>query len=163
MRVSLCYTRSMSIPPVWPDILSAPDPRRIALQLEAFWLELEALPSLLACDEMILAEALTARLREVVIELMLAMNGISRPAGTQHLNGYLGESQRVALERTLVAPEAHGGAWLARAVALAVIYRWYAPQCVERFELAYPQATEERVWALLCAGIDDWPISLTTE
>lgn len=153
----------MNSAPGWPDTLTAPDPLRVAALLEAFWLELASLPALLAQDERILAEALTARLRDVVIELMLAMNGIARPLGTQHLNGYLGDSQRAVLERTLIAASVDSGAWLARAVALTVIYRWYAPQCSARFALDYPQATEDRVWSALCAGIDGWPTTLTTE
>lgn len=159
----LCYTRRMQAPPIWPDSLRAPSPARVVHLLEAFWLELESLPALMQAQEWILAEALTARLRMIIIELMLAMNGIAWPEGTRHLNGYLGASQRAALERTLTAPDASGNTWLGRAVALTVIYRWYAPQCCARFGLEHPAATEARVWAALCAGLPDWPTSLTTD
>jgi hypothetical protein len=149
--------------PTWPDALRKPESADVAALLEAFWLEIETLPALLAEDEMILAEALTARLRRIVMELMLAMNGIAWPEGTTHLNGYLGNSQRMVLERTLRAPNASAETWLARAVALTVIYRWYAPQCAERFGVAHPDTTEARVWAALYTGIPGWPQTLTTE
>ena len=161
-----CYTLPMPThtdPPTWPDALRQPDRAHVGFLLESFWLELEALPTLLAAQELILAEAMTARLRTIIMELMLAMNGIAWPTGTQHLNGYLGASQRAVLERTLVATDAGAATWLARAVALTVIYRWYAPQCTERFDVAYPTATEARVWPALCAGLPDWPTTLTTE
>lgn len=153
----------MQAPPAWPDPLQTPNPARVVHLLEAFWLELEGLPALVQEDELILAEALTARLRAIVIEMMLAMNGIAWPDGTKHLNGYLGASQRAVLERTLAAPNASGYTWLGRAVALTVIYRWYAPQCCARFGLEHPVATEARVWAALCAGLPGWPTTLTTE
>ncbi len=159
----VCYTRTMMHKPSWPDPLQPPSAAHVAALLERFWLELEALPALLNRHELILAEALTARLRHIVIELMLAMNGIAWPEGTQHLNGYLGASQRAVLERTLAAADAGGESWLARAVALVVVYRWYAPQCSERFAIAQPTATEARVWAFLCAELPDWPMTLTTE
>ncbi len=159
----LCYTRAMETPPQWPDALRPPDVDHVADLLQKFWLELERLPAHLRAQELILAEALTAHLRYIIIELMLAMNGIAWPEGTQHLNGYLGASQRAVLERTLAAADSSSDTWLARAVALVVIYRWYAPQCVERFDVAYPQATETRVWAALCAQLPNWPTALTTE
>lgn len=144
----------------WPDPLAPPSPARVGDLLESYWLTLERLPDLLQRNEAILAEALTAELRRIVIELMLAMNGIAWPMGTVHLNGYLGDSQRAVLERTLVAPEPSSNAWLARAVALTVIYGWYAPQCVDRFHVPMPEATRHRVWAALCAALPDWPQSI---
>ena len=95
--------------------------------------------------------------------MMLALNGIQWPTGTRHLNGYLSASQRAALEKTLVAPEVSGESWIGRAVALVVIYRWYAPQLVEKFDLAYPHELENAVWTHLQQNIPDWPLSVTTD
>jgi len=93
----------------------------------------------------------------------LALNGIQYPAGTQHLNGYLGDSQRAALEKTLVLSEVGPSGWIGQAVALVVIYRWYAPQLVERYGLRYPLILEEETWAKLTAEIAEWPESVSTE
>jgi len=123
---------------------------------------LACLPDLLHRQEHLLAEHLTTRLRGVIIELMLALNGIQWPAGTQHLNSYLSASQRTALEKTLIVPSVSGESWIGRAVALVVIYRWYAPQLVEKYTLAYPQPLEETVLSLLSAEIFGWPAHITT-
>ena len=149
--------------PAWPDKLSPPDPAHVQALLGDYWLTLHRLPDLLNRGELLLAEACTTRLRGIVIELMLALNGIAMPADTLHLNGYLGASQRAALERTLLAPAAESAALLGRAVALTVIYRWYAPQLVEKLHLLPARAEEESTWALLVAELADWPTSLTSE
>ena len=47
-------------------------------------------------------------------------------------------------------------------VALVVIYRWYAPQLVERFDLTYPSSDEEEAWHRL-QQIPQWPQSIATE
>ncbi|MEZ4709503.1 MAG: hypothetical protein R3A44_20000 [Caldilineaceae bacterium] len=145
----------------WPDALTAPQPERIQQCLAAFWRELAALPELHTRGEQLLMAELTARLRGLLLEMMLALNGIGRPPATRHLNGYLGQSQRTAIEATLIAPAANGDAWLGQAVALLVIYRWYAPQLVEKYGLTYPQALETATWNQLC-DLPDWPISVTT-
>jgi hypothetical protein len=150
-------------PSTWPDPLAAPDPRRVDALLSEFWRQLAALPDLIRRDEQILAERCTAELRTLVIEMMLALNGIGWPAGTRHLNSYLGDSQRAVLERTLAAPQSDGRAWTARAVALVVIYRWYAPQLTARFGLAYPDPLEQDVWRRLVQELPGWPQTVTTE
>ncbi len=150
-------------PHPWPDALRAPDPARAAALLPAFWQTLAQLPDLLNRDEQLLAEALTAELRHLVIEMMLAMNGIAPPAGTRHLNGYLSPSQRAVLERTLAAPAASRESWLARAVALTVIQSWYAPQLAARFGFAPPAELESAVRAQLAAALPDWPLEISTD
>lgn len=145
-------------PPSWPDSLQAPNAARVADLLPAFWRTLDALPALLNDGELLLAEELTARLRGLVIEMMLAVNGISRPAATQHLNLYLGKSQRAVFERTLVARTPQGDSWLARAVALTVIQSWYAPQLVARFRVEPPAELEAAVCARLAAALPGWPL-----
>ena len=149
--------------PQWPDPLQKPTAAAVAALLTEFWQLLQSLPDLLQRQEHLLAEHLTTRLRGVIIELMLALNGIQWPTGTRHLNGYLSASQRAALEKTLVAPEVSGESWIGRAVALVVIYRWYAPQLVEKFDLAYPHELENAVWTHLQQNISDWPLSVTTD
>jgi hypothetical protein len=125
--------------------------------LSRFWIELEPLADLLARQERLLAVEQLTRLRATVIEMMLALNGIARPAATRHLNTYLSDSQRAALEKTLLAPATGADAWLAQAVALVVIYRWYAPQLAAKFALDYPAALEEQAWATLTDALPDWP------
>ncbi|CAN5679655.1 hypothetical protein BH10CHL1_BH10CHL1_34860 [soil metagenome] len=147
----------------WPDLLSRPEPARIQWLLEAFWRQLRPLPDLINRHEHLLAERSTATLRDLILEMMLALNRIQWPTDTTHLNTYLGASQRAALEKTLVTPAVNGDSWLGRAVALVVIYRWYAPQLVERYNLTYPQPLEAEVWAQLQRELPDWPLTITTE
>lgn len=145
-----------------PDLLYAPEPQRVQFLLAEFWRQLQRLPDLFKRDEHLLAEQNTAGLRNLVIEMMLALNGIQWPEQTRYLNSYLGESQRAALQKTLIAREVGRGTWIGRAVALVVIYRWYAPQLVEKFGLEYPQALEDTTWALLQREAPDWPATVTT-
>jgi len=147
----------------WPDPLETPEPDRIQRALEAFWETLARLPDLLARDEQLLAAETTHALRALVLELMLALNGIRPPAGSRHLNIYLSDRQRAALERTLVAPRVGGDSWVGQAVALVVIYRWYAPQLVKRHRLVYPQTREAETWRALRDGIPGWPAHVTSE
>lgn len=147
----------------WPDPLQRPAPSQVAILLTDFWQLLEALPDLLHRQEHLLADHLTTELRSVVIEMMLALNGIQWPTGTRHLNHYLSASQRAAIEKTIVAPIVSTDSWIGRAVALVVIYRWYAPQLVEKYEIVYPQQREADVWALLQREVPDWPLSVTTD
>lgn len=147
----------------WPDVLQAPTAAAVEANLGKFWQLLQPMPELLQRQEHLLAEHLTTQLRSVIIEMMLALNGIQWPSGTQHLNGYLSASQRAALEKTLMAPTVSGESWLGRAVALVVIYRWYAPQLVEKFAVPYPQALETEVWQCLQRDLPDWPLTVTTD
>ncbi|MCB9139722.1 MAG: hypothetical protein H6642_15375 [Caldilineaceae bacterium] len=147
----------------WPDALEAPSRNFVAGQLSAFWTTLARLPELLEKEERLLAADLLHDLRTVVIDLMLALNGIRRPPETVNLNRYLSVNQRTALERTLTAPSPAGESWIGQAVALTVIYRWYAPQLTARFGLDYPQAQEDAAWARLRAGIFEWPAAITSD
>ena len=147
----------------WPDTLQRPAAPQVETLLTNFWQLLQPLPDLLRRQEHLLADRLTTQLRSVVIEMMLALNGIQWPVGTRHLNHYLSASQRAAIEKTVIAPTVSADSWIGRAVALVVIYRWYAPQLVEKYNIVYPQQQEEAVWALLQREIPDWPLSVTTE
>ena len=146
----------------WPDVLNLPTSVRMQYLLEEFWRNLSRLPDLVNREEYIGAERHTAALRDLIIEMMLALNGIAWPGDTAHLNGYLGESQRLALEKTLITPAVSGDGWVGRAVALVVIYRWYAPQLVEKHGLTYPQLLEADVWQQLRRTLPEWPLSITT-
>ena len=154
----------MDSAPHWPDELQPPKPENIALSLSTFWHELATLANLLTRREFLLANESTARLRATILEMMLALNGIQRPQGTVHLNGYLGESQLAAIEKTMHLPTLDDDtAWIGQAVSLIVIYRWYAPQLVEKYDLDYPQVLEAQVWQALCNQIPTWPATLNTD
>jgi len=146
----------------WPDALRRPEPERVQFLLVEFWQRLHTLPDLLVREEHLLAERNTSGLRDLIIEMMLALNGIQWPSATTHLNDYLGASQRAAIEKTLVAPAVTDDSWIGRAVALVVIYRWYAPQLVEKYQLEYPQTLEDDTWAHLQRAVPAWPLTVTT-
>jgi hypothetical protein len=146
----------------WPDRLHPPDPVRVAFLLREFWRQLEQLPDLLLRQEHLLVDRCTSSLRTLVIEMMLALNGVAWPDSTAHLNSYLSPSQRHALHKTLILSEVANAHWIGRAVAIVVIYRWYAPQLVEKFGVAYPQADEDAALAQLQQMLPDWPLSITT-
>jgi hypothetical protein len=145
----------------WPDQLQEPDPARVQQILADFWHLLAELPDLIERDEQLLCHDTTSALRVIVLEMILALNGIASPQTTRHLNHYLSASQRAALEKTLLAPDADASAWVGQAVALVVIYRWYAPQLVEKLVLTYPQAAEDAAQAAL-GRLPTWPITITT-
>jgi hypothetical protein len=149
--------------PRWPDPLQRPDPMQVELLLAEFWRSLRRLPDLLLRHEYLLAGQLVAQIRQTVVELMLALNGIRWPVATTHLNSYLSPSQRAALHKTLLLSEVSSEAWIGCAVALVVIYRWYAPQLVQRFGLTYPQQLEDETLIHLQQTLADWPLSITTE
>lgn len=148
--------------PHWPDSLCKPEPAAVAKLLRTFWERLGQLPDLLTRQENLLADQLTTQLRGIVLEMMLALNGIQWPTGTRHLNSYLSAQQRAAIEKTMVLPHVSAEAWIGRAVALIVIYRWYAPQLVAHFQLEYPAALEAETWTAL-QQLPDWPLTVTTE
>lgn len=147
----------------WPDPLHKADPARVALLLEQFWRTLAQLPTLVGGEEHLLCADCTATLRRTVLELMLALNGIAYPAGTRQLTAYLSPSQRAAIERTLTVGTVDAAAWIGQAVALVVIYRWYAPQLVTAFALPYPAALEADTLAALQQALPGWPAAITTD
>lgn len=150
-------------PPVWPDKLQKPSTERVDELLHLFWSELAVLGKLLAKDEGLLANEQTHQLRQIVLEMMLALNGIKRPPTTSNLNGYLSGDQRAAIEKTMVLPKTEISSWIGQAVSLVTIYRWYAPQLVDRFELSYPSALEEQVYSNLIQQLPNWPHTISTD
>jgi hypothetical protein len=150
----------------WPDLLQPPDSTLIQTLLESFWHELALLGDLLPRQQFLLAAEQLHTLRQTVLQMMLALNGIARPA-TRDLNTYLSANQRVALEKTLLLPSVNHASvadhWIGQAVSLVVIYRWYAPQLVAKHHLRYPAAEEEAAWASLTTALPTWPQRVTTE
>lgn len=147
----------------WPDPLQPVSAARVATCLQDFWHQLAPLADLLNRHEYLLAEQQISSLRQLVLELMLALNGIAPPPQTRHLNSYLSASQRAALQKTLIVPTVSSESWLGCAVALVVIYHWYAPQLVARFGVAYPQALETTTLTQLHSSLADWPLAITTD
>lgn len=148
--------------PIWPDALQPTDPAHVNILLTQFWRTLARLPDLVQRQEHLLAADVTAALRRTVLELMLALNGIAFPTGTSHLNTYLSAEQRAAIEKTLLTASVSNESWVGQAVALVVIYHWYAPQLTARYALTYPQAAEDAALAQLRC-LPDWPLVITTD
>ncbi|MEZ4555344.1 MAG: aminoglycoside 6-adenylyltransferase [Caldilineaceae bacterium] len=149
--------------PTWPDALEAPTPAAVEALLHTFWDVLTQVGDRLVRAELLLADEAIGELRRTVLAMMLALNGIRRPPATEHLNGYLGASQRQAMERTLYRADPGREGMIGQAVALVVIYRWYAPQLAARFGFTEPAAREAAVLQQLEATLFDWPAAITTD
>ena len=152
--------------PKWPDALQPPQPAHLQELIASFWVDLATLADLLTREQFLLAAEQVHILRQTILQMMLALNGIQRPT-TRDLNLYLSASQRTALEKTLLQPSAEDESmaeiWIAQAVALVVIYRWYAPQLEAKYGLLYPHEQEKAAWQLLVATLPTWPRQVTTE
>ena len=149
--------------------LNPPDSSTVDRQLGQFWLQLARLAAVLNRQETLAAYALLTELRTILIDLVVCLNGASRPHAKARINQFLGEAQREAFERSLgnsqpALPHASEGStnWIGQAVALVVLYRWYAPQLAEQHDLSYPQPLEDTVLALLHAEIKGWPAYIST-
>jgi predicted nucleotidyltransferase len=140
-----------------------PQPAEVQHWLETFWVCLAELPGCINRDENLQAAQVLAQAREILVELVVALNGARRPQGRRRLNDLLGPSQREAFEKTFVVKSIGPAAWIGQAVALVVLYRWYAPQLAERDDIALPQALEDTVLAALARDIPDWPVQIMTE
>lgn len=161
------------LPQTWPDTLSAPPPTEVEDMLQTVWRILAELPTLYQRGETLLLHSRIQPLRKQIIAMMLAANGIRYPSNTQNLNLYLGDSQRAALEKTLILPPAppqsdnpvmdmrnHA---VAQALALVVIYQWYAPQLAQKYAITVPMQLEQDTLAHLAANIPIWPKQITTD
>lgn len=146
----------------YPDLLTRAQATIVQELLEQFWTTLTPLADHVARGEHLLCAEAISDARDVVLKMMLALNGIAYPDETRNLNTYLGASQRAAIERTLLLPEVSGESWIGQAVALTVIYRWYAPQLVAAYHVTYPQAVEDAALAAL-QTLPDWPLTITTD
>jgi hypothetical protein len=152
--------------PRWPDLLQPPDPIHIQELLDTFWTELALLADLLSREQFLLASEQLHNLRQIILQMMLALNGIQRPA-TNDLNTYLSHNQRTALEKTLLLPNvdhvSQADGWIGQAVSLVVIYRWYAPQLVTKYGLSYSLELEKRAYQTLLKLLPTWPQEITTD
>ncbi len=146
-----------------PAQLRVPDASYIEALFATYWSTLEAIAELLAAGELVVAEERVTSLRGTIVGMMLAANGIQRPTFKAQINEYLGESQRIALEKTLVAQGMARESIVGRAVALTVIYQWYAPQVVERYGVVEPRVEVQHALQRLAEVVPEWPISIGTE
>lgn len=149
----------------WPDSLQPPDRLRVQELLDTFWAEVAPLADLLPRQQFLLAAEQLHTLRQIILQMMLALNGIQRPT-TRDLNTYLSHSQRTALEKTLLLPSVdvaqQADGWVGQAVSLIVIYRWYAPQLVAKYGLKYPLVLEQQANSTLLKSLPTWPQEITT-
>ena len=149
--------------------IGLPDVESIDRQLGLFWLLLARLPAVLGRQEQLAAHLLLTEMGTLLIDLVVSLNGGRRPKARARINQYLGQAQLEALERTLElrttdwrGEGGKSGNWIGQAVALVVLYRWYAPQLAEKYSLTYPRLAEDRVLAYLSAELNNWPVSITT-
>jgi hypothetical protein len=142
--------------------LAPPDVAGLETSLARFWELLSYLPAALNRCEWLAASHLLESSRQVLIDLVIALNGAGRPPSPTRINPYLGPAQLEAFEKTLPIPQADSGAWIGQAVALIVLYRWYAPQLVEIYSLGYPDLLERTTLALLSAEVEGWPAMIQT-
>lgn len=151
------------------EAIGPPDVGVIERQLGRFWLLLARLPAAVGRQEQLAAHILLTEMHDLLIDLVVSLNGGSRPTTRARINQFLGPAQREAFERSLGLRRsdrkkgAGGGAkWIGQAVALVVLYRWYAPQLAEKHSLPYPHVAENTVLALLSAEMKNWPASIST-
>lgn len=135
---------------------------KVMVALTDFWQQLARLPAVVNRGEHLAGAALLQRVRSTLTDLVVALNGATRPHLPTRVNPFLGPAQREAFEKSLVQRGDLAESWIGQAVALIVLYRWYAPQLVEQFGLDYPLALEESVLALLRVEIPGWPVHITT-
>lgn len=145
----------------WPA-LRPPDRDALIASLAYFWIPLSRLPAVLNRGEHLAAAQLLVDARRTLIDLVVALNGAGRPPSPARINPYLGPAQLDAFEKTLPAKRVDAATWIGQAVALIVLYRWYAPQLVEIYAVPYPTVLERTVLALLSAEIDGWPALIQT-
>ena len=146
-----------------------PDSRLIESQLGRFWLLLARLPAVVRRREQLAAYSLLTEMQALLLDLVVTLNGGSRPPTNSRINQFLGPAQRDAFERSMgLQPSsrqmraAGGATWVGQAVALVVLYRWYAPQLAQKHALCYPQMAEDTVLALLSAELENWPARIST-
>ncbi len=142
--------------------LNKGEPAAVQLGLTEFWRWLAGLPAVINRGEHLAAAALLHQARESLTDLVVALNGATRPLSLARVNPYLGPAQREAFEKTLPISAVDSESWIGQAVALIVLYRWYAPQLVDMYSVLYPAALETTVLALLSAEVAGWPARITT-
>ena len=149
--------------------LSPANAENVSAQLDRFWILLARLPAAVNRQEHLAAHVLLAELRSLLVDLVVGLNGAERPQESARINLFLGGAQREAFESSLGTNQFVSGSravnssgWIGQAVALIVLYRWYAPQLAEIYATPYPYQVEETVLGFLRAEIDGWPAQITT-
>ena len=132
MVSTMVYSLSMT---QWPDQLQQPDPARVQLILAYFWRLLAELPDRVEQDEQLLCHATTTTLRTLVLEMMLALNGIAYPQTTRQIR------------TTIWAP--------------ANARRWRRP-CWRQLQMQVPGLVRQWPWSSSTAGMRpswwrNWP------
>ena len=149
--------------------IGLPDVEAVDRNLGRFWLLLARLPAVVGRQEQLAAHLLLTEICTLLIDLVVSLNGASRPQTKARINQYLGLAQREAFERSLGLRKAvrqreasNNANWIGQAVALVVLYRWYAPQLTEKYSLTYPRLAEDCVLAYLKAELKNWPAHIIT-
>lgn len=149
--------------------LGPPDADAVENQLARFWLLLARLPAVVKRQEALAAHALLTNVRILLIDLVVALNGADRPQTAARINQYLGPAQIEAFEKSLGRAQVDRNKtendrpnWIGQAVSLVVLYRWYAPQLVEKYQLNYPMEAERVVLESLSAELEQWPDQIST-
>ena len=164
----LLYIRD-DLPDAQRALLTAPTPtlqkgdaEAVQAGLNHFWQLLAHLPAAVNRGEHLAAAALLHNVRAALTDLVVALNGATRPASPARINPFLGSAQRDAFEKTLRHSANETESWIGQAVALIVLYHWYAPQLAELYSLDYPTRLEESVLALLSVEVPGWPAHITS-
>jgi len=149
--------------------IGLPDVEAVDRLLGRFWLLLARLPAVVGRQEQLAAHLLLTEMCTLLVDLVVSLNGASRPQTKARINQYLGLAQREAFEKSLGLRKAvrqreasNSANWIGQAVALIVLYRWYAPQLTEKYSLTYPRLAEDCVLAYLKAELKNWPAHITT-
>lgn len=149
--------------------IAPPDVEAVDTNLGRFWLLLARLPAVLGRQEQLAAHLLLTEMGTLLIDLVVSLNGGSRPQTKARINQYLGQAQLEAFEKSLGLRKSmwrgeldSGANWIGQAVALVVLYRWYAPQLAEKHSLTYPRLAEDCVLTYLKAELKNWPAHIRT-
>lgn len=150
-------------------VIAPPDVEAVDTKLGRFWLLLARLPAVLGRQEQLAAHLLLTEMGTLLIDLVVSLNGGSRPQTKARINRYLGQAQLEAFEKSLGLRKSkrqgefdRGANWIGQAVALVVLYRWYAPQLAEKHSLTYPRLAEDCVLTYLKAELKNWPAHIKT-
>ncbi len=136
----------------------SPTPAQVRHAMLHFWATLSALAGAWSRDDHLAAVQLLCQARRHILELVSALNGSGPPPTPARVRPFLGPDQTHALTRTLAQPRGiHRASWIGQAVALVVLYRWYAPQLADRFGLDLPEAVEAGVLQRLARTVPGWP------
>lgn len=123
---------------------AAPNPARVAWQVNEFWRCLSLLPAVLGRGELVIATQGHALMLGIAGEILMASEGKVRQTGAKRLNNYLPAELQQALEEAI--PTGASAQDLASAqLRLARLVRDAGRRCAERYSFAYPEEFEAAV------------------